>query len=411
MSRSQVLRVHAAPGAPGNQLGSDAIRLNESRSISITGTTRSDSFALADSAVVQSVGAGPSGRVYGLMSRRPPSTAEINQGMMTKIKGFVHEMTWNSAQSTEGASNAISTTALNSLQDSVDLANTHSIPGLRLRIFAGKDAPTWAKNLGAGPVTGWVNTDVNGGTYTIPLWWDPAYLAAYDNFIEVLAAALVDFPLVKDITISGGTTIFAEPCIKQFSNSTNRTTIQGFGYNQTTEFNSQKSCIDSHHTHMSPRGIASTFAYNPYQLIGSGGGIQISNPKTLELMDYQRTAMGRFCIWQNNSCNGYLHTDGTYHSQRGESDAKYAEIYNYMLTEGFPDVAVNFQTETLTKMIDDNCTPEETAQWVIKTEKGFAVEMPAGWVPTGSGSDPHLYVTQSQANSINAEMLARKNAL
>lgn len=408
MARVEVRRAPTAQ--PGSPTTSDTFQQLGIATIAISGANRTDTATQTDSAVVQNIGSAPNGRVYGLMSRRPPSTAEQNAGIMSKIKGFVHEMTWNSAQPTEGVNNVISAAALTSLQESVDLANAVGLPALRLRIFCGKDSPTWAKNAGDGPITGWVNTDVQGGTYTIPRWWDPVYLAAYDNFIDVLATALGDFPLVKDITISGGTTIFAEPCIKQFSNSTNRATALAAGYTQTSEFNSQKSCIDSHQAWMTPAGIASSFAYNPYQLIGSGGGIQISTPKTLELMDYQQSTMGRFCIWQNNSINGYLHTDGTYHSQRGESDAHYQEIYDHMLA-GYPTVAVTFQTETLTKMIDDNCTPEETAQWVIQTEKGYAVEMPAGWIPTGSGSNPNLYVTQTQANSINAAMLARKNAL
>jgi hypothetical protein len=359
--------------------------------------------------------AAPEQYIHGLLIRDP---AQANAGALARSNGIVHEMMWSAAQPNSTDQGTIVAAAVADLDDTISLATSNGLDFVRIRPFAGRYAPTWVKNLGAGPLNNWVDP-VDGGTFTIPAWWDTVYLDAYEDFMDSLATVIATRDNVVDVAISGGSSVYAEPLIHQFSNSTNRTTAVAAGFTNAADWNAQTRCVDIHQEHITPTGRASLFSVNPWQTISGSGGISLNTQWTIDLLDYIRETMGLFGIWQNNSIASsvsggtYPSAPGTYTSERGTSDSHYSDIYDHMAavngsssgTVGGQATSiqhpVTFQTATLTKITGSfaPATPRATAEWVDYVIGGTAVEMPNGW-------QTDTYCTVAQASTLNAQFAA-----
>lgn len=336
------------------------------------------------------------GYLTGLLAR---DDDHLNVNSTPKIDGFVQELRWNAAQTTPGG--AITQAAQDALAAGLADATTYGYSNIKLRVFAGDDSPTWAKNLGGGPISNWADP-VDGGLFTIPKWWAPEFLDAYGAFLVALRPYLTDSRW-KEVTVSGASTVYAEPCVRQFADAGNRSTALAAGYTRALDIAAFERAIDLNHAAFSDLGISSSVAYNSFQQISDSGGIVTNQTQTFAFMDYQRSLMGPRGIWQNNSL-GARRVNGVLEQVR---DASYTNLYNKMFTAAVEGHPVQFQTMTLTKMQNGYtppATPYDTADFVA-VNGGVSVEMPVGWETASPG------ITQLQADDLNARMAANAAAL
>ena len=333
----------------------------------------------------------------------PRSVSRIAPTTGTKGRNIVGEITWAGAQP-NGPGTAINTSQLDSLFTELDRPGT-PYQTARIRIFTGRDSPAWAKALGGGPLS-WQSTDGNG-TVDIPKWWSTPFLDAYEDFVGRLATYLATKSTkVREVVIAGATSEYSEPCIFQFSNATNRSMALAAGYTPDLTRAAISRAIRIHHAAMGPVGISSAIAINPWQVIGSGGGMQTSLTTALDILEELRTVAGRHAVWGNNSIGAYYNAATNTIEARG---GDYTTLYDYMSTQGAAKgTAVYVQTMTLAKMtgIYDPARPDPTAQYAANL--GFlSVEMPAG---TPDWSDD-IYITQARADAINAQLEANRAAV
>lgn len=358
----------------------------------------------------------------------PRSVDRIKSTSNAKSTFLVEDLTWAEMQpdNAAGASQPISASAIAKIDAFCEFLDNplYNYETGRLRILTGRDSPQWAKDLGAGPLT-WESTDGNG-TIQIPMWFsisdfiDPAY----DQLVSKLAVVLsTRSTRVKEVCVAGSTTEYSEPCIKQFTILANRNAAIAAGYTEALDFAALKRCMDIHHKYMTPIGISSSVAYNSWMYIGPGGGSNVSMAKSFELMEYQRSLLGKYCVWQNNSLGAYVHPTTGLIQARG---AEYTRMYEYFRDQGAlhpnPDmrVATGSQSMTLRKMHNqyDPSRPLPTGQYAVDM-KMLTVEMPAE--VTTANADPvpgpfpdwssDAYITSANASTLNSGLSANNAAL
>jgi len=338
------------------------------------------------------------GYINGIITRDFKNFKNVKESVKDKISGFVLHLTWKDAQ--QIAKGPIHEDAKAILDEAELEAIANGYDQIRLRFFAGKDSPDWAKNLGSGPMTWGDPTD--GGDWTIPVWFHDEFLDAYDDVISKLADELSTRPLFKEVTCSGASTVYAEPCIRQFGNEDNRAIALSKGYSVETDVAAFKKVIDIHHQYMSPLGIVSSVAYNPFQYLDEDGNLGDDKwGYTKELMDYHANLMQEYCIWDNHSLG--VNVDGK--QVRG---LEYNLMYTYMALHSARNLPNVYQTMTFAKMTNgvNNATPYNTIKYVVDN-LGLSVEMPSGW----ESADPELLVTRQQADTFNSMLKMRADSL
>jgi hypothetical protein len=184
---------------------------------------------------------------------------------------------------------------------------------IKLRIFAGIDAPGWVKTLSGGAVT-W-----SGQTQGVPRWWDgnasdfdftapslakgqaaTSYLEAYAKLIHAVADTYLDpaspkyAPEILDVTISGTMTQYAEPCIRQASDG-GLAALHSAGLTETADRQAIRDAIQIHAKYVTL--VTSSFALNPLQ--GEGSFDNVAG--TIEIMDLVRSILRERGVLANNS--------------------------------------------------------------------------------------------------------------
>jgi len=326
------------------------------------------------------------GHLTGLLARDPE---RVTPEGAARLRGFVQPLRWADAQPTAGG--PISAAALTTLGKAVEKARAHGYPRLKLRLLAGCHSPAWALALGGGALEGWQEPE-GGETWTVPRWWEPEFLEAYAAFVGALAGHLGD-PEWCEVTVSGSCTIFAEPLIHQLGVAANRSLALAAGYTVDKDEAAFRKVVADQHAVLSPLGISSSVAYNPWQTIDSRGRLAVRPEKTIEFMDFQRALAGAAGIWENNSLIARRLPDGTTEQARPD----YQPMYDHMTAAAAQGHPVQFQTATLAKILDAGGTPYDTASWAAD-HGGLSVELPAGWERHGP--------TPEQAAALNAQMAA-----
>ncbi len=270
------------------------------------------------------------------------------------LAGYVVNVRWADLQPSSGDTIA-SDNAIDQAISAVHAANAtdHAHLGLKIRIFAGVNAPEWAKHLGGAPVD--ISNPQNGSTGTIGRFWTDAFGAAYDHLQALLAAKYDQVPVVREVTIGRCTTFYDEPFIRDISDQETVTALLAAGYTIQADQNCQMQEIDEaavwQHTH-------SDLAFNPYQEIGPDGTTATDEPFTASMMIYCRQVLGTACVLENNSL-------------RTPPPPEYKAMYSEMLTLGQP---IAFQTATAEQVGD----LEATLQYAVLLGAN-SVELPGGY--------------------------------
>ena len=183
---------------------------------------------------------------------------------------------------------------------------------MKLRIFGGNTAPTWAKSLGGSPIT----VMTKGISHTYGRWWTAPYAKAWSSFQHALAARYDDNSLVRAVSVSSCATLTGEPFVMNMTRSAIQT-MQAAGWTP----QAQQRCLAGALADYSGwLRTPITFAFNPYRSVTNG--IATADPSvTIQVMQVcaqSRVHGGPECVLGNNALSA--------NAASGRSGAIYSEI-------------------------------------------------------------------------------------
>lgn len=115
---------------------------------------------------------------------------------------------------------------------------------LKIRVNAGVDSPTWAKNTGGAKLTVTNTTPSSTTTDTVGRWWTSAYATAYGHLLSLLGAKYDATAQIGDfVTCESG--VFFCDGTKQMGDGSNSQTYLNAGYTQAADIAAQKTAIVS----------------------------------------------------------------------------------------------------------------------------------------------------------------------
>ncbi len=304
----------------------------------------------------------PRGRVAGLLAREDHL---VRPGNQTRLRGLVLRLPWSVAQPTPGAGFSDEAKAL------LDRAEDVGYPFLKLRLVAGAESPPWALELGDGPLTGWKDPE-DDSEHTVPQWWHDDFLTAYEELLVELACALKGRSRWAEVTVSATCTLYAEPCVKQLGVAANRGKALAAGYTDAADQAALRRSMAAHDRVLTPLGITSSVAYNPWQTIDDGA-VKVCPATTIALMEHQRNTMGAYGVWANNSLSARWAGD-----EPVQTRPEYEAMYQHMAAAAGDGHPVQLQTATLAKIQAAQGSAYATASWAAR-HGAVSVELPRGW--------------------------------
>jgi len=141
----------------------------------------------------------------------PVNTLEPLNAKPGIFGGIVVIATWKQLQETATSGLADNNAIDRALADvrEYNRRNPAKPLAVKLRVWAGFEAPDWAKNLGAGPIT--VTRD--GHDRVLGHFWGPPYRKAWSRFQELLAARYDQEPLIHEVAVTSCMSFTAEPFV------------------------------------------------------------------------------------------------------------------------------------------------------------------------------------------------------
>lgn len=395
-------------------------------------------------------------KLVGFIDRQgiPPGSDPLtwsNHTFNSILGGFVMRGTaqssvllWSALQTAAGSPAGTGAISGADIDSAFDMCDAYNATGparpwrLLLRVSGGEDAPTWAKNLGLGPITNGDPTPI-----LMPVWWDEASgFGAWKNFMLTLANYVPSYtvratglantqkldghPLLGKVAEQACMTKFAEPFTKDDFNT-------GAPAGQAADAVTRCSYtfaadIATHKLAMKWMSIAWpntvwTCSFNPASNIETGGP---NDEVTTELMiDYE--VLSAKAIWPrlelyNNSlrANGLVYPPPIgagpfWDTHDAGSPGKYTSMYQalaaYAGNQAYRDMGptnspwpfrppLSFQTSTLTGM--GNTKADLIATIVYAIWLGArSIELPSGYGGVMNPSDftsPTDYIAQMILN-------------
>jgi len=295
---------------------------------------------------------------------------------LSVMGGWVVNAYWKDLQPNPG--DPIVTNPKNAIDQAIDqvhkinAANPAYKLRLKVRLFAGVDAPDWAKSLGGGPVT--ISDPGSGITGTVGRFWTKAFGTAYTDFINKIAALYDSVYAIGDVTLNRCMTIYAEPYIRQTSVPSNVSHLLAAGFTTDKDTTCHQEEIDNGRAFSTTRV---SVAFNPYQQINADGTTQTNEALTEQMIDYCRRQLLKQCVLENNSI------------RTPELGGDYPALYAKIQRMGPP---IAFQTATLARVGDLGAT----LQWAVG-EGANVVEWP------GSGLTPSQLAPYNNALKANPQ--------
>jgi len=109
---------------------------------------------------------------------------------------------------------------------------------VKLRVWGGLVAPTWAKEIGGGPIAVTFNLASGGtGSGTVGPWWDSQYIDAWRDLQARLAKAYDNNPLIREVAVTSCASNTDEPFVSWSDVPETIAALQGLGYNDLTQQN------------------------------------------------------------------------------------------------------------------------------------------------------------------------------
>ena len=269
------------------------------------------------------------------------------------INGWVVKVAWADLQPT---ADALDTTIIDAaIAAAVEQEQRTKQPvGLKLRVYAGVNAPQWAKQLGGAPVTVYDAADAAEGT--IGQFWKAEFGDAYARLQRRLASRYDAVPQIRDVVVSRCSTFYAEPLLRQTSDPRTVASLLAAGYSIEADQACHRAALAAHQVWTTTR---TSMAFNPYQAIYADGTTKSVVEVSTALMDACRAALANRCVLGNNSIRDV------------DQGRLYPPLYEGILARGGDRY---FQTATLERLVDLGTT----ITWAIGQGAGY-VELPAGY--------------------------------
>ena len=282
----------------------------------------------------------------GLLDRQGPPPADYAG---PAVRGFVVKVNWSDLQRTEGGALAPDNAIDQAIAQAHALAARVPGFGIKVRLYGGVYAPTWAKTLGGAPVT--VTNPQTGKSATVGRFWTDAYGDAYDDLQRKLAAKYDTVPEVREVVVARCTTFFAEPFLRDKGDKQTVANLFDAGYDTAADHRCHQRQLEAHQVWQHTR---SDLELNPYQDIEQTGRASVDEGFTEAMMQYCRAVLGPRCVLENNSAS---------------DPPKYPRMYLAMRELGAP---LAFQTATAAKLGD----LFTVLDWAV-AQGASSVELPA----------------------------------
>jgi hypothetical protein len=269
--------------------------------------------------------------------------------------GIVINETWADMQPTQGGT--IVTTAVDNDLMQVQMYNslsnvTQSSPvSVKLRIYAGSNAPQWAKTMTGGPITIYRNpAGCNGQTDVCPLtvgpYWTTPYINAWRLFQAQVAAKYDSNPQIVAVAVTSCAEQTDEPFVPS-SGPVSKANLAAAGLTDAL----QQACLMGAMTDYAAWANTDIdFTFNEYSKLSGG----LDPNFTTSVMQQCRSAAGSRCVLDNHALQTPITGDQT----------TYAEIQTL-------GGLINFQTQAPEGM---GCIwPETITQGIILGARAIEV--------------------------------------
>lgn len=249
-------------------------------------------LALAGQVVyVQAAGAnGPKPLLAGLVERHDAVAAK--PAFRNVVNAGVISVNWSEIQRSQGAD--LDTTVIDDGIRRAKNANGR----VKLKVYAGRYAPTWAKTLDGAPYCLYDPPDTDS-CYSMPRFWTPNFKAAYDTLLTKLADKYEADETVATLQLSRCTTMTAEPFQRQAGSGPNRKALRLAGFTVDKDETCLKEQLESHAA-IWPRTRAD-LALHPYQRVKSDSAFTRDQDFTRSIMEHCRKVLGTKCVLGHTS--------------------------------------------------------------------------------------------------------------
>jgi hypothetical protein len=239
-----------------------------------------------------------------------PFTTSYISGYPGLFGGIVINETWADLQPTQGGT--IVTTAVDNdlmqVQAYNNLSNvTQSSPvSVKLRIYAGSNAPLWAKNMAGGPITIYRNpAGCNGATDTCPLtvgpYWTTPYINAWRAFQAQVAAKYDTNPAIVAVAVTSCAEQTDEPFVAS-TGPISKANLQTAGLTDPL----QESCLSGAMTDYSAWANTDIdFTFNSYNKLTGG----LDTTFTQSVMTMCRQMAPNRCVLDNHALQTPITSD------------------------------------------------------------------------------------------------------
>lgn len=235
--------------------------------------------------------------LQGLLDRDSAPPPEF-QGV---VRGWVVQALWSDLQPTAGGPIAPDNAIDRAIAEvrRLNAAGSRAPLALKLRVYAGPEAPQWAKELGGAPVA---ITNPQGNQAAqgalVGRFWTPEYGRAYADLQAKLAAKYDSVPEIRENVISRCTLVYAESFVRLRGDRPSIEHLLAAGFTK----NADRTCLqESVQAHSVWTHTRSDLQFTPYQDIEARGPKAVDEAFTDELMGYCRDTLGPRCVLENNS--------------------------------------------------------------------------------------------------------------
>ncbi|HYO00104.1 MAG TPA: hypothetical protein VEU28_10560 [Actinomycetota bacterium] len=197
---------------------------------------------------------------------------------------------------------------------------------VRLRIQAGRGAPSFVKRLGGPPISGdGVDCSDEGGVAIakrattgdglakaassgcVPYFWTGAVLGQYEQLMQEVARRYESNPRLLDVVDSACMTFFAEPFIRAGRSRTTNARLFEAGLNEETDEACHRRSLEIHDRAF-PTTRVSVATHNTWQIVSdpeeARAGVTLSWDKQKTLLEDLRRQYGAKVVLQNNGLGG-----------------------------------------------------------------------------------------------------------